>query len=183
MDLIGLRGALGVLLGVVVIAASTACSSSTEQADSTTPDTSDSTDMAEPGETPDQLRREEAPAAEWEERVFDERRQLMVNRVMPEMSAAFREFDAERYADFSCATCHMPNFQDVNFHMPNGLAPLNPADIPTLRESTDERIARTAQFMFQNVLPDMVQILDVEPYNPETHEGFGCLNCHATATP
>jgi hypothetical protein len=156
-----------------------ACGSSTEQADTTTPEG----EQPPPGDTTETPPPEaEAPElGGWASLDFEGKRALMVEQVMPEMGTAFREFNAEEYAEFTCATCHMENFQEVNFSMPNGLAPLNPADIPGLGESSDENVARTAQFMFQTVTPGMVRILGVEPYNMETHQGFGCLSCHATA--
>lgn len=172
-----LHGSYLLALAAATIFVIAACGSSTEQTESTTPE----------GEQPPPAETSEAPPAEapalegWASLDADGRRALMVEQVMPEMGAAFREFDGEEFAEFTCATCHMDNFQEVNFQMPNGLAPLNPADIPGLGESSDEGIARAAQFMFQTVTPGMVRILNVEPFNMETHQGFGCLACHANA--
>lgn len=164
-------------LAIVMIFMVAACGSSTEQTETTTPE-GEQPPPADTGEAPPA----DAPALEgWASLDADGRRALMVEQVMPEMGTAFREFNAEAYAEFTCATCHMENFQEVNFQMPNGLAALNPADIPGLGESSDENVARTAQFMFQTVTPGMVRILNVEPFNMETHQGFGCLACHENA--
>ncbi len=105
----------------------------------------------------------------------------MRDQVMPEMTTMFQNFDAEEFESVTCVTCHGENFQEVNFSMSNGLHPLNPAEIPNLASSDDENVVRWVQFMFGEVTPGMVRILGVEPYNPETHQGFGCLSCHETA--
>lgn len=106
---------------------------------------------------------------------------LMREQVMPEIGGMFREFDGEEFATFNCMTCHGETPPEVNFAMPNGLHPLVAAEIPTMAQSDDEETAEYAQFMFEQVTPGMVRILGVQPYDPETDEGFGCLSCHETA--
>lgn len=113
----------------------------------------------------------------WPEMDREQRLAYMQQTVMPEMKALFVAFDAERYADFGCATCHGEDMQAVDFAMPNGLAPLVPSEIPAMFQSEQPM----AVFMTQEAWPKMVELLDAQPYDPETHEGFGCLGCHATA--
>jgi hypothetical protein len=113
----------------------------------------------------------------WADMTPEQRGHYMAEVVMPEMSAMFQEHDAEEFADFSCATCHGDNAHDVAFHMPNGLHPLNPAEIPAMFGSTDPDLV----FMTQRVWPRMAELLEMQPYDPETHEGFSCMHCHATA--
>ncbi|MGE0785856.1 MAG: hypothetical protein AB7S26_09225 [Sandaracinaceae bacterium] len=112
----------------------------------------------------------------WDDMTPQQRGQFMQQTVMPEMRAMFQEFDGERFAEFGCATCHGENAHDVAFQMPNGLAPLNPEHIPAMFESDQPM----AVFMTQRVWPRMAELLGEPQYNPETHEGFSCLNCHAT---
>ena len=103
---------------------------------------------------------------------------FMQQTVMPEMQAMFQEHDPERFADFGCPTCHGGNMQEVDFAMPNGVAPLDPAQIGALFQSDQPM----PQFMVQRVWPRMAELLQQAPYDPATHEGFGCMNCHATAS-
>lgn len=107
----------------------------------------------------------------------EQKGQFMAEVVMPEMQRLFQEHDAEEYANFSCATCHGENAHEVGFRMPNGLAPLDPAHIPEIFQSQHPG----AIFMTQRVWPRMAELLGEPLFNPETHEGFSCMNCHANA--
>lgn len=114
----------------------------------------------------------------WHDMTLEQRGHFMAEVVMPEMRTLFQEFDGTRFAEFSCETCHGANAHDVNFHMPNGVAPLDPAHIPAVFSSTEPG----AVFMTQRVWPRMAELIGEPLYDAETHEGFSCLNCHATAT-
>ena len=113
----------------------------------------------------------------WEDMDRPQRLTFMQETVMPEMQAMFQEQDAERFADFGCATCHGDNMQEADFVMPNGVAPLDPAQLGAMFASEQPM----AQFMTQRVWPRMAELLQEAPYDPQTNAGFGCLNCHATA--
>ncbi|MFK7988126.1 MAG: hypothetical protein AB8I08_19050 [Sandaracinaceae bacterium] len=113
----------------------------------------------------------------WEDVPEDQRGQWMAEVVVPAMQPVFAEHDATRFADFGCATCHGEDAAAVHFEMPNGVAPLNPADIPAMFQSEQPM----AQFMVQTVWPQMTELLGEAPYDAETHEGFSCMNCHAMA--
>lgn len=112
----------------------------------------------------------------WADMNQEQRFAFMQGTVMPEMQAMFQEHDAERFADFGCATCHGDNARDVGFEMPNGVAPLDPSQVGAMFASEQPM----AQFMTQRVWPRMAELLDEAPYDPETHEGFSCFNCHGT---
>lgn len=164
-----------VLIVFVVGMTFNACTRSSEQAEPTTPPADEV--VAEEGDP-------EAPAEAttgWADMDHEARAALMREQVMPAMTTAFQEFDGEEFATFNCATCHGETFQDVNFAMPNGLHPIDPATIPGMASSDDEEVARYAAFMFGQVTPGMVGILGVAPYDMETHQGFGCFNCHVNA--
>lgn len=107
----------------------------------------------------------------------EQKGQFMAEVVMPEMSAMFQEFDGERFADFTCATCHGEDAQAVSFEMPNGLAPLDPAQIPAMFASDQPM----AQFMTQRVWPRMGELLGRDLFSEENQSGFSCMNCHAMA--
>ena len=101
----------------------------------------------------------------------------MAEVVVPAMQPIFEERDATRYADFGCATCHGANAHDVAFHMPNGIHPLTHADITATFQSTEP----SATWMTQRVWPEMARLIGEPQFNPETGEGFSCMNCHANA--
>lgn len=119
-----------------------------------------------------------APTKAWADRTFDERKDFMAKVVMPTMKDVFQRFDAEEFASFDCRTCHGQNAMEVQFHMPNGLHPLNPQAMPT-PDSPDANVARWARFMMDEVKPKMTELLGAQPYDPATNQGFGCFNCHA----
>lgn len=120
-----------------------------------------------------------APQVAWADMTHEQKGQFMRERVMPEMTQMFQAHDAHRFEHFTCATCHGANAREVNFHMPNGIAPLDPTQIPGMFASQDPMHV----FMTQRVWPRMTELLGAQRYNPETHQGFGCLGCHGMRTP
>ena len=119
----------------------------------------------------------ESTALAWRDMNDEQRGAYMRETVMPEMRAMFQEHDAERFADFGCATCHGENAREVGFHMPNGVAPLDPSRLGAIFASEQPM----AQFMTQRVWPRMAELLGEPPFDPATGAGFSCFNCHATA--
>jgi len=125
----------------------------------------------------------EAPPAEkktaWKDMTVDQKKELMKTVVFPNMKTEFQGFDAKRFADFTCVTCHGPGAKEGKFTMPNPKLPkLDPKDEFAKYKKTKADILK---FMMEHVAPDMAKFLDVEPYNPETKQGFGCFNCHTMA--
>lgn len=120
-----------------------------------------------------------APQVAWADMTPQQKGEFMQQRVMPVMREMFQAHDAHRFEHFTCATCHGANAREVNFHMPNGIAPLDPTQIPGMFASQDPMHV----FMTQRVWPRMTELLGAQPYNPETHQGFGCLGCHGMRTP
>jgi len=113
----------------------------------------------------------------WADVPDEQRGQWMSEVVVPAMEPLFQEHDPERFAEFGCATCHGEDAREVGFEMPNGVAPLDPTQIPAMFQSDQPM----AVFMTQTVWPQMTQLLGEQPYDQQTGEGFSCLNCHATA--
>ena len=119
---------------------------------------------------------EAATDARWAELDFESRKHYMAEVVVP----AFAELFAASGEEVNCSTCHGANHEEVQFQMPNGLAPLDPNHMPFAAEEAHDR--EVAQFMAERVLPKMAELLQVPPFDPETQSGFGCFGCHAMAS-
>ena len=114
----------------------------------------------------------EAPGA-WASLDHDQRKQYMACLVLPEMTDLFQEFDDGLYADFSCETCHGADREDVDYEMPNGVAPLAISDFP-FSQHEDERLRAYGEFMEDEVYPTMAEFLGLQP----TPAQFSCYDCH-----
>jgi hypothetical protein len=98
----------------------------------------------------------------------DEKAAYMSSDVLPTMSAVFQGFDAEEYADFSCASCHVQGSTDGSFSMPDaGLPPLREADFPYESD--------IGVFMEDEVLATMKDLLGPKD------GGRPCTTCHTLA--
>ncbi len=100
-----------------------------------------------------------------------EKMEHMKKVIVPEMAKVFKEFDAEEFGKFGCSTCHGPGAKDGNFEMPN-------KSLPKLDKEEMDHHPEMTKFMMEKVTPKMAELLGEEPFNPETHEGFGCMECH-----
>jgi len=151
-------------------------------------DTAAPTDTGAPtstgGETPPETSASatgtgEAPppaAPAWKDMTTDQKKDVMKNVVVPKMTALFQEHDAKKFKDVGCGTCHGPGAKEGKFDMPNAKLPkLDPKDGFAKHKKKD---AKMVAFMMEKVVPGMVEALKVQPFNPETKEGFGCGNCH-----
>ncbi len=124
----------------------------------------------------------EGPPKPWADMDGSERRRYMADRVLPTMAELFTAYDPERFADFSCMTCHGDNAGAVAFHMPNRLPVLWPSGTPEQRRMVELQ-PDMARFMFNRVLPTMTQLLGQPAWNNEDKTGFSCFNCHPHAEP
>lgn len=97
---------------------------------------------------------------------------FMKKKVMPEMSKLFQEFDSKEFADFSCKTCHGPQMKPK----PSDFLPVLEVKDGKMEEA--EKHPEVAKFMMEKVTPAMAQIFGKPPYDPATHQGFGCGGCH-----
>lgn len=89
---------------------------------------------------------------------------FMGTTVTPDMAEVFQAFDAERYADFSCNTCHPQGSADGDYLMPDaGLMPLRNEDFPYTSD--------IGLFMSEEVLPANQDLLGPP-------DGSPCLECH-----
>lgn len=115
------------------------------------------------------------PSKPWKEMSLNEKKQHMKVAVMPKMAEAFQGHDKAKFAEFTCITCHGPSAKSGNFQMPSPALPkLYPADGFKKHQDKPEML----RFMKERVMPDMVALLGAKPYDPATHQGFGCNGCH-----
>jgi hypothetical protein len=111
----------------------------------------------------------------WSQKTRDQKLEWMGLEVLPKMKALFVEYNGESFADFKCQTCHGNDMEVVDFKMPNSLFALSGTDPVGSGKAYDEKLT---EFMLTRVTPTMAKLLDMDMYNPETKQGFGCLNCH-----
>ncbi len=111
----------------------------------------------------------------------DQQMAFMATRVTPQMRESFQGYDAERYANFGCATCHGEGAEERDFVMPSpDLLPLHPSGTPEQRAMVEEH-PEMVRYMFNHVIPEMRELLGEAEYDAETGEGFSCYACHPHA--
>jgi hypothetical protein len=117
-----------------------------------------------------------APAKPWKTMSLSEKKAHMKTVVVPKMSAVFQSFDPKGFADVGCGTCHGNGAKNGTFVMPN-------PDLPKLSVANNFKKHMDAKpeitkFMMEKVEPEMAAALGMPPYDPQTHQGFGCGGCH-----
>jgi hypothetical protein len=100
--------------------------------------------------------------------------EYMKQHVIEDMKKEFQAFDAKKFKDFDCKTCHGKNAKERHFEMPTPDIPK--LDFVALRAGKQE--PKTAEFMGKVVEPKMAAIMHEPVYDPKTNTGFGCLECH-----
>jgi hypothetical protein len=134
----------------------------------------------------------------WDSLTPAQKKNKMRTVVLPKMTELFHHFDAQRYANVTCATCHpctrsgqtgYVQMECSSCHKPDGM-PEKPAmpskALPKLSTADGFKIhkdkaPKTVEFMSTKVAPEMARLLGEPPYDPATHKGFGCFNCHTKA--
>jgi len=109
----------------------------------------------------------------WAQMDHAERVDHMAKTVEPRLAAKFREWDAERYADFDCATCHGEGANDGTYAMPN-------PDLPHLEEKGLFKKHRKEQpeavkFMWKVVEAEVADAMGLT-YGPKGD--IACWTCH-----
>jgi hypothetical protein len=103
-----------------------------------------------------------------------EQMDFMKKNVVPAMKTAFQKFDAKKYKNFTCKTCHGKNPEKAKFKMPNPELPK--LDFAALKAG--KQAPKVAKFMGEVVKPEMAKILHQPEYTESNPKGFGCLECH-----
>lgn len=117
-----------------------------------------------------------APGVAWADKTFKQRQEYMGIVFLKAQKKSFKAHDEAQFSGFKCQTCHGDDMKEQNFAMPSdSLYPLNPENPVEAAMEYDEEITK---FMVEQVVPESAKLLDMEPYNPETGQGFGCFGCH-----
>ena len=135
-------------------------------------------ETAEPPAEPAEPAEPAKPA--WKDMTDDQKKELMKTVVLPNMKPLFQELDPKEFADMKCVHCHGAGAKNDKFDMPNPKLPK--LDPKNNFEKHAKKKPDVLKFMMERVTPEMVKLLNVEPYNPETQQGFGCFNCHTMAS-
>lgn len=115
---------------------------------------------------------------------LDQRQEYMKTVVLPKAKKIFIGFDAKKYADMNCETCHGDSAKDGSFDMPNPKIKPLPATESAFMEwiGKDAEAARYTKMMSEELVPTMADLLGVKPFDPQTKTGkFSCPACHTMA--
>jgi hypothetical protein len=126
----------------------------------------------------------ESHAPTWRKLSWQDRHEVMTFTVLPNMAQTWQAFTKTDAPTLTCRTCHGENAEAAAYQMPSGqLTPLDPDHLPS-KNSSDANEARWTTFMTDQVVPQMIDLLDVAPYDPQTApHGFGCFTCHEKKSP
>jgi hypothetical protein len=113
----------------------------------------------------------------WDSMEFDAKKGYMKQVVFPQMKALFQSFDATKYADFKCKTCHGEGVAAGTYKMPNPRLPKLPNSKAGWDELKDKH-ADMMKFMMMTVKPQMAKLLGKPQMTRDNPKGFGCGNCH-----
>ncbi len=123
------------------------------------------------------------PPRPWDDLSFEERKAYMRDTVVPTMKPIFEAWDEDFFADFGCATCHGADPEGRHFEMPNtDIAAMFPSGSAEQKKIIAEQ-RDWLVFMFNEVVPNMGDLLGVPRYDKETKTGFTCFYCHPKGTP
>ena len=101
-----------------------------------------------------------------------EKAAFMKQKVMPVMSKAFKDHDADEFSNFSCKTCHGADMK------PKPVQALPELHFKDGKLAEAEKEPEMVKFMHEVVAPQMAELFGKKPYDPATNTGFGCGGCH-----
>ena len=172
-----------IALGVALAHTSCASSGKTQRAHDEEAVSEERPQTAQAAATPVEPPLHPGPPKPWADMSHDERKAYMKDTVVPTMEPIFKAYDEDYFEDFGCPTCHGPGVKSGTFEMPN---PHIPAMFPSGSAEQREIIANDREwlvFMFNEVVPNMGDLLGLPRYDKETKTGFTCFFCHPKGTP
>jgi len=104
----------------------------------------------------------------WSSLSFEDKHSRMTFTFHPNMSRRLQRFRQTEYPELACVTCHGMDAEDVDYRMPNGLPPLDPAAMPGPDDS------EMARFMTDVFMPEADRLMRVGGTTT-------CFSCHPTA--
>lgn len=116
----------------------------------------------------------EGQSKPWAQMDESERMQHMSTVVLPRMQAVFQAHDPERFADFSCATCHGSGAASGDFAMPSQLLPV--LDASNFYKQHRKQHPDMVKLMWKEVEPAMGEVLSLT-YGLGDAE-ISCKSCH-----
>lgn len=165
-----------------MVALASACGSAAATPETTTPAATPAADTtatpAAASDVPPPPANVEGPPQAWATMTGEQKGHWMAEHVMPTMQPLFQAYDATRYADFSCATCHGPNARETHFAMPTPAIAVLPGPTSSEWPAYMGAHQRMIQFMGGTVEHTMAALVGEAPYDPATQAGFGCYECH-----
>ncbi len=113
-----------------------------------------------------------APGTAFGAMTKDQKLNHMKTVIQPTMGGLFKTFDGKKYGDFGCGTCHGEKKEDPHKALPK--LKLSGDGFKKLSAEKPEIM----KFMSEQVTPAMAKAMNEKPYDPATHQGFGCGGCH-----
>ncbi|CAN5292581.1 hypothetical protein BH09MYX1_BH09MYX1_45760 [soil metagenome] len=96
---------------------------------------------------------------------------FMKANIVPKMGPLFKEHDAKKYGEFSCKTCHGPDYKEPKAFLPH--LTLKNGAITQIKDKPE-----ISKWMMDVVSPQMASAMGLPHYDPKTQQGFGCNGCH-----
>lgn len=110
----------------------------------------------------------EPKGPQWDTMDYQARLIFMGTEVFAPMKKMMQTFDADRFKDFSCATCHGKDGEEKKYVMPNGVSPINLGAL-------DSEDPKYVKFMQETFMPEFKKIMATAG-----HTSTKCLTCHAS---
>lgn len=111
----------------------------------------------------------DAVPATWKEaKTRDQQMAFMKAKVLP---AAQKAWEGSKNPEVTCKTCHGPKYVEPKAFLPK--LTMKDGKITAFAEKPE-----IAKAMATKVVPTVAAAMGEKPYDPATHEGFGCAGCH-----